>query len=500
MNLDNSDEFSMTFANAMRLDEWGYRYADLISDASSTSRKVSANWQDILAYSKERAEISSLIKDPLDTTLRASFANMVNQEFTVDKNGILGRKKVSETSDEFEDEQIRLINNLLIFTDDNWETAKTALGKIYYTDDDGKQVTSYGLIAETIIGSLIMSERLKIKNPNNTIEIGAEGIIIKKPDGTIVFQAGNDGTLIIRNYASQSSVDSLSGRVDEAEASIAVQAGQIALKASQDSLDALGNRVSSAETSITQNANAIKLKASQSSVDSLSGRVDEAEASIDTLADSISAKVSKTYGSSSSSFGWSLTSSGFYLYSNATTVMKVTSSGLEVSGKITATSGYIGKFAIGTNGNLSLSTTDNMSNFLDITKTYNSTTYNTRVSTAAIQLSREKSGTTNYMTLDVGGINSYPQLCFGYGGVYSGISFRQYNATYMQVCGSSSNFIIQDCGFGVYNGGYHLGITGQIRIQTTTGNHVFMRIDKGVITGLSQSEYSGYTDYSNSST
>ena len=180
--------------------------------------------------------------------------------------------------------------------------------------------------------------------------------------------------------------------------------------------------------------------------------------------------------------------------------MKVTSSGLEVSGKITATSGSIGKFAIGTNGNLSLSTTDNMSNFLDITKTYNSTTYNTRVSTAAIQLSREKSGTTHYMTLDVGGINTYPQLCFGYGGVYSGISFRQYNATYMQVCGSSSNFIIQDCGFGVYNGGYHLGITGQIRIQTTTGNHVFMRIDKGVITGLSQSEYSGYTNYSDSST
>lgn len=195
MSLDNSDEFSMTFSNAMRLDDWGYTYADLISDASSTSRKVSANWQDILAYSKERAEISSLIKDPLDTTLRASFANMVNQEFTVDKNGILGRKKVSETSDEFENEQVRLINNLLVFTDDNWETAKTALGKIYYTDDDGNQVTSYGLIAETLIGSLIIGERLKIKNTNSTVEIGAEGILIKKTNGDVVFSAKPDGSL-----------------------------------------------------------------------------------------------------------------------------------------------------------------------------------------------------------------------------------------------------------------------------------------------------------------
>ena len=198
INLDNSEEFTMAFANAMRLDDWGYTYADLISDASSTSRKVSANWQDILAYAKERETVTSLIRDPLDMTLRAAFANMVNQEFTVDKNGILGRKKVSETSDEFEDEQVRLINNLLIFTDDNWETAKTALGKIYYTDEDGNQVTSYGLIAETIIGSLIMGERLKIKNTDSSIELGAEGITIKKKStGAAVFHADVDGNVSV---------------------------------------------------------------------------------------------------------------------------------------------------------------------------------------------------------------------------------------------------------------------------------------------------------------
>ena len=354
INLDNSEEFTMAFANAMRLDDWGYTYADLISDASSTSRKVSANWQDILAYAKERETVTSLIRDPLDMTLRAAFANMVNQEFTVDKNGILGRKKVSETSDEFEDEQVRLINNLLIFTDDNWETAKTALGKIYYTDEEGNAITSYGLIAETIIGSLIMGERLRIKNENSTVEIGAEGITIKQADGTVVFQAKPDGSLVVRNYASQSSVDDLEGRMDSAEASLEVQAGQIALKASQTSVDALTKRMSSAETSITANANAIKLKASQSSVDDLEGRMDSAESEIEQNASAITAKVSKTYGSSSSSFGWSLTSSGFYIYSSASTVLKVTSSGLEVTGTITALDGSIAGWAIGWDSNLQM--------------------------------------------------------------------------------------------------------------------------------------------------
>ena len=276
INLDNSEEFTMAFANAMRLDDWGYTYADLISDASSTSRKVSANWQDILAYAKERETVTSLIRDPLDMTLRAAFANMVNQEFTVDKNGILGRKKVSETSDEFEDEQVRLINNLLIFTDDNWETAKTALGKIYYTDDDGNQVTSYGLIAETIIGSLIMGERLKIKNSDSTVELGAEGITIKKKNAdntySVVFSAKPDGSLVVKGYATQESVDEVVSELNVAK-------------------------------------------------------------------EAISAKVSST-GGDKSSFAWSLTSSGFYLYSSSTSpVMSVTSSGAVFSGSLSAATG-----------------------------------------------------------------------------------------------------------------------------------------------------------------
>lgn len=208
LNLDNSDDFSMVFANAMRLDDWGYTYADLIADTSSTSRQVSANWQDFLAYSKEREKIASIIKNPFDATLRAASANMVNQDFIIDTNGILGRKRLSDESDEYELEQVRLINNLLVFTDDNWETAKTALGKIYYTDDNNKQVSSYGLIAETIIGSLIMGEKLKIKNENSTVELGKEGITIKKADGTIVFSAKPDGSLLVHNYATMDSVKS----------------------------------------------------------------------------------------------------------------------------------------------------------------------------------------------------------------------------------------------------------------------------------------------------
>ena len=60
----------------------------------------------------------------------------------------------------------------------------------------------------------------------------------------------------------------------------------------------------------------------------------------------IAAKISAT-GGSQSSFGWSLTATGFKLFSSNKTVLSATASGIEVNGKITATSGVIGGFTIG---------------------------------------------------------------------------------------------------------------------------------------------------------
>lgn len=259
MDLDHTDDFRMEFANALRLDDWGYTYADLIASAASTSRKISANWQDLSSYAKDKDTISSLIQDPLDATLRASFANMVNQEFVIDKTGILGRKFANEGESIFEQEQVRLINNLLIFTDDGWQTAKTALGKIYYTDEKGNNVTSYGLIAETLIGSIIIGETVKVRNENNSVLINEDGITITNNDA-IVFQATTKGTLKISNYVSESTF-------------------------SDYQTDALNSFATRSELDVTKA--------------------------------SISAKVSAEYLNQEESFGWELDHDGFIIYSSS---------------------------------------------------------------------------------------------------------------------------------------------------------------------------------------
>jgi hypothetical protein len=73
--------------------------------------------------------------------------------------------------------------------------------------------------------------------------------------------------------------------------------------------------------------------------------VETSTATLKIQAEQIEAKVSKT-GGSASSFGWVLTDSDWTIKANSKDILKATKNGLEVYGKITATSGKIGGFDI----------------------------------------------------------------------------------------------------------------------------------------------------------
>ena len=74
------------------------------------------------------------------------------------------------------------------------------------------------------------------------------------------------------------------------------------------------------------------------------------KAELSIQATKIEAKVEADTSENRESFGWKLQSDSWEVFSNGQTVLKATSGGLEVSGKITATSGEIGGFNIGATG------------------------------------------------------------------------------------------------------------------------------------------------------
>lgn len=154
------------------------------------------------------------------------------------------------------------------------------------------------------------------------------------------------------------------------------------------------NRISdiaSVRAALTVEANRItaEVKAREDAVTQLN-------ASLTVQAGEIAAKVSKT-GGSSSTFGWTLTDSSWEIKANSTTILKATKNGLEVNGKIVATSGKIGGFDI-------------MSNYLS----YNGQTWNGTNSTgiyvgiSGIQLGK------NFKVDSMGNLTAYSGTFTGY--------------------------------------------------------------------------------------
>lgn len=267
-NLDNHEEFELTFSNAYKLSDWGFTYADLVTSAADTSRVVSSNWSELTSYSKDKQDIEDLLYNPLDKTLRMAQSNMVNQDFVIDTTGILGRKKIDDAGKVFEDEQIRIINNVILFTDDGWQHAKTALGKIIYTDEDGDH-TAYGLLAEVVVGSLMMSNTLKIINEDSSIILDDSGIIIKNEEGEAVFYAKTNGDVSIRGdiYATSLTLGS----------DVSIPSGSVG--GLDGALDDLDNKIDNTTSDLTDKIN--------QAVGSLEGALGDLEGSVGDLEDSV---------------------------------------------------------------------------------------------------------------------------------------------------------------------------------------------------------------------
>lgn len=199
LNLEEPDNFSLVFSSSATLNGNEFTFADMIAESNQAIREVKANWQDLIDYSKNKAKITSLINNPLDRTLKYGQDKMSRQEFIVDNTGILGRRYADEGKTTFVDEQIRIINNLILFTDDNWKSTKTALGRIVY-EQDGQTKTAYGLIAETLVGSLIMGETMQIINPDSSIVLNKDGIVIKSGENSKITLSTNDNLMMKIDY------------------------------------------------------------------------------------------------------------------------------------------------------------------------------------------------------------------------------------------------------------------------------------------------------------
>lgn len=107
-----------------------------------------------------------------------------NQSITYDKHGLLCREYLPIT-DDYDDRQLKIINRGLYLTDDNWETSRAGIGDFTFYNPKTQQIEeSYGIVADTIIGSLVLSENVGIYNKNNSMTLDEDGLVITAPDNS----------------------------------------------------------------------------------------------------------------------------------------------------------------------------------------------------------------------------------------------------------------------------------------------------------------------------
>ena len=195
----NPTDFTMTFSNRLRLDGEDYKYSDLMGSVQKTGASVAfdslkwSNWENDYKNS-----VATFIASALDATVNNLISNS-NQEILINQNGLIARN--SDGAGGYSPKQAWLVNNVLAFSDDGFQTAKLALGEISLPAGG----TGYGLVADVIVGRLLAGASLTISNETNNFLLDSSGAFLTNASFTIsntntkIFLDPNNGIKIQAN-------------------------------------------------------------------------------------------------------------------------------------------------------------------------------------------------------------------------------------------------------------------------------------------------------------
>ena len=149
----------------------------IIDSASSIVQSYSGIIQQMDKTKNTTDCVQSWIDDGFKAT-QTKFVDSDKQDIVIDNHGILARS-YDDITDSYSPYQLKFLSNGLYLTPDNWKTISTGIGRISYIDPETKeQIDDYGIIAKTVYGKLILSEKLGIYNSNGSLKFTEDGFFI----------------------------------------------------------------------------------------------------------------------------------------------------------------------------------------------------------------------------------------------------------------------------------------------------------------------------------
>lgn len=178
IHFSDLNALSITFSDVVRS-------LGVVSDAQSILNAASSMATSYDAVTRQASKgkdskeiLEGWVADGLALTKMKIVNSAIDQNVTWDNHGILCRQYLPITN-AYDDKQLKIINRGLYLTDDNWETSKAGIGDFsYYDPTDGMMKDAYGVIADTLVGNLILSEEVGVYNKSNSIALNENGILI----------------------------------------------------------------------------------------------------------------------------------------------------------------------------------------------------------------------------------------------------------------------------------------------------------------------------------
>lgn len=189
-----------------------------------------------------------------------------NQEFLMDSSGFTGREYLPET-DSYSDEQIKIISSGVYMTNDGWLTSKAAIGKFRFWNPQTQQnEEAYGVIADTLVGSMMLSQNVGIYNENNSITLDNDGFTLISDVGENakvfrIIRRERDGTLVNVLSLDQNGHLQLETSGIEDAVNTAVEINNRGLMVEVE------NRLSELSTTLTQEADGLAVQVEQNRED-----------------------------------------------------------------------------------------------------------------------------------------------------------------------------------------------------------------------------------------
>lgn len=170
IDFDNTQTLNVEFTNVPRNNDLTDEIKDILGSAKSMGQSYDYVAKQAEMGGLAQENINDWVQHGLNTGL-IQIQSGANKEITTDEHGILCRA-YDDISGTYDAKQLKITNNCIVFTDNNWQSVRQAIGEHHYgtyDDVDNKWVENagYGLTSDfvqsgqvsgaTIIGGKIFS-------------------------------------------------------------------------------------------------------------------------------------------------------------------------------------------------------------------------------------------------------------------------------------------------------------------------------------------------------